>query len=381
MEFDPFLGKESLAALGRMGFGKREARLGPHRYHGVAARTRLSVAGKGSMVTTSHHRHQHHKERVTINQVNDLAEIAREIDSFTTAGKRIPVAVWEKYDRINKRHKKHEDMMAIAAEARKKIKRRTRKREEQGQEAGQGCTAGSKKDLDGPDQKEVIAFSTDESSTGTRRHHPLPNNASSSSSFTADSTELSLEQMPKQRTPLSPFQGGGRCTFGSGRGEEEGDALETLARREAHASTARSRVGPSSSSWGPQERDKLNEIYWDLGRPPRRGVHAEREHFLRYTQRHCLLFPRRSPAEVIARLKLMFRYNTLKEPKEREHWLKLNAKRGFFPQPQQKANTAAGSTRNDRSRAVMPAATTEPRQSLDFSSLALEPEHPAAING
>ncbi len=43
---DPFLGKESLAALARMGFGKREARLGPHRYHGVAARTRLSVAGK-----------------------------------------------------------------------------------------------------------------------------------------------------------------------------------------------------------------------------------------------------------------------------------------------------------------------------------------------
>ncbi|CAN0564383.1 unnamed protein product, partial [Ectocarpus sp. 12 AP-2014] len=93
---------------------------------------------------------------------------------------------------------------------------------------------------------------------------------SSSSSFTADSTELSLEQMPKQRTAPSPFGGGGRCTFGSGRGEKEGDALETLARREAHASTAKSRVGPSSSSWGPQERDKLNEIYWDLGRPPRR---------------------------------------------------------------------------------------------------------------
>ncbi|CAM9656287.1 unnamed protein product [Ectocarpus sp. 4 AP-2014] len=365
MEFDPFLGKESLAALGRMGFGKREARLGPHRYHGVAARTRLSVAGKSSMVTTSHHRHQHHKERVTINQVNDLAEIAREIDSFTTAGKRIPVAVWEKYDRINKRHKKHEDMMAIAAEGRKKIKRRTRKREEQGQEAGQGCTADNEKDLDGLDQKERIAFSTDKSSTGTRRHHPLSNNTLSSSSFTAD----------------SPFQGGGRCTFGSGRGEEEGDALEKLARREAHASTAKSRAGPSSSSWGPQERDKLNEIYWDLGRPPHRGVHAEREHFFRYTQRHCLLFPRRSPAEVIARLKLMFRHNTLKEPNEREHWLKLNAKRGFFPQPQQKANAAAGSTRSDTSRAVMPAVTTKPRQSLDFSSLASEPEHPAVTDG
>lgn len=192
--------------------------------------------------------------------MNDLAEIAREIDSFTTAGKRIPVAVWEKYDRINKRHKKHEDMMAIAAEARKKNKRRTRKREEQGQEAGQGCIADNNRDLDLPDEKERTAFSTDKTSTGTRRHHPVSKNTSSSSSFTADSTELSLERKPNQRTAPCPFQGGGRCTFGSGRGEDEGDALEKLARREAHASTAKSRVGPSSSSWGSQEREKLNEI-------------------------------------------------------------------------------------------------------------------------
>ena len=44
--FDPFLSKESLDSLARMGFGKRRPRLGPHRYHGIAARTRLSVAGK-----------------------------------------------------------------------------------------------------------------------------------------------------------------------------------------------------------------------------------------------------------------------------------------------------------------------------------------------
>ncbi|CAB1098842.1 unnamed protein product [Ectocarpus sp. CCAP 1310/34] len=339
MEFESFLGKESLAALGRMGFGKREARLGPHRYHGVAARTRLSVAGK----------------------VNDLAEITREIDSFTSAGKRIPVAVWEKYDRINKRHKKHDDMMAIAAEARIKIKRRTRKREEQGQAAGQGCTADSKKNLDGSDQKEGIAFSTDKSSTGIRRHHPLSNNPSSSSSFTADSTELSLERMPKQRTAPSPFQGGGRCTFGSGRGEEGGDALETLARREAHASTAKSRAGPSSSSWGPQERDKLNEI-------------CESD-----CSNQRLSFPNTSSCSYCCTSSRLCA--VVQEPNEREHWLKLNAKRGFFPQPQQKANAAAGSTRNDTSRVVMPAATTEPRQPLDFSSLASEPQHPAATNG
>lgn len=45
-DLDPFLSKESLDSLARMGFGKRRPRLGPHRYHGIAARTRLSIAGK-----------------------------------------------------------------------------------------------------------------------------------------------------------------------------------------------------------------------------------------------------------------------------------------------------------------------------------------------
>lgn len=51
---------------------------------------------------------------------------------------------------------------------------------------------------------------------------------------------------------------------------------------------------------------------WDLGRPPRKGADAAREHFYRYTQRHCMVFPDRSPADVVERLKLMFRYNALK---------------------------------------------------------------------
>lgn len=45
---DPFLSKESLRVLSKMGFGKTEPRLGPLRYHGIAARTRLAVAGKVS---------------------------------------------------------------------------------------------------------------------------------------------------------------------------------------------------------------------------------------------------------------------------------------------------------------------------------------------
>lgn len=45
---DQFLRKESFAVLAKMGYAKEEARRGPHKYHGIAARTRLSVAGKVS---------------------------------------------------------------------------------------------------------------------------------------------------------------------------------------------------------------------------------------------------------------------------------------------------------------------------------------------
>ena len=60
---------------------------------------------------------------------------------------------------------------------------------------------------------------------------------------------------------------------------------------------------------------QLDFLDWELGRPPRRGAGVEREHFFRYTQRHCMVYPNRSPHEVIERLKLMFRYNGMKVTK------------------------------------------------------------------
>lgn len=189
--------------------------------------------------------------------MNDLAEIAREIDNFTKAGLRVPVAVWEKYDRVNKRHKKHEDMLAIAAEARRKMDKKRRAKEEQEQEEQhQGCD--EKRGAGHPNQQEA----TTSVDTRSRRKHNAEEVLASPSS--ADnlsgrpSPVAASQNKPKRRTAPAPFQGG-RCTFGTGRGKDEGDALETLERRAMHAPGARSGGGPSSS-WGPEERQKLNEI-------------------------------------------------------------------------------------------------------------------------
>lgn len=67
----------------------------------------------------------------------------------------------------------------------------------------------------------------------------------------------------------------------------------------------------------------------------------------------------------------------MQEPNEREHWLKLNARRGFFPPQQESATT---DTSENLNRAAAPAAAAKPRQSLDYSVLTADSEEPAAAN-
>lgn len=195
-------------------------------------------------------------------QVNDLAEIAREIDSFTKAGKRIPVAVWEKYDRVNKRHKKHEDMLALAAEVRSKTnrKRRAREKQEQEQERQQSCDL--HEGTDRPNQE----GGTNSSSNSNSKHHPLEMQSPADNDKIRSSPPVSSQKRQQRRTAPVPFQGG-RCTFGTGRGDVEDDALETLVRRATHVPVSRCEEG-HSSSWGPRERDKLNEICESHGHFP-----------------------------------------------------------------------------------------------------------------
>lgn len=206
-----------------------------------------------------------------VTKVNDLAEIVREIDSFTKAGLRVPVAVWEKYDRVNKRHKKHEEMAAAAAEVRTKANGKRGVRPEQDQDEGPDKSqqpdkygrSADKRELDRMDESEV----TERTDTVSRQSVALTNGDPASPPSTRKDDigpfpqPSSLRQRPKrlEATTRAPFQGAGRCTFGGGRGDAEGDALEVLERRATEVQIARSGGGPSSS-WPPLERAKLNEL-------------------------------------------------------------------------------------------------------------------------
>lgn len=164
-----------------------------------------------------------------VNQVNDLAEIGRDIESFTKAGRHVPTAVWEKYDRVNKRHKKHEEMATVAADMRETQRRRAvRARPER--EAAEGG---------GPGDDRCHS----ESETLRRSH----------------SSQLKVKRRSGRRragvVAGLPFQCRGEgCTFGSSRGD--GDVHRGVRPAGTRTTTMRSQ----SSPWGSHEREKLNEL-------------------------------------------------------------------------------------------------------------------------
>ncbi|GMH57089.1 hypothetical protein TrRE_jg900, partial [Triparma retinervis] len=70
--------------------------------------------------------------------------------------------------------------------------------------------------------------------------------------------------------------------------------------------------------WGEDERGKLNDLYWELGRPKRRE--SVKEHYELYALRHRVLFKNRPKEEIIARVKHMLKFNMFKELGEADFW-------------------------------------------------------------
>lgn len=70
--------------------------------------------------------------------------------------------------------------------------------------------------------------------------------------------------------------------------------------------------------WGDEERAKLNDLYWELGRPKRRS--GTEEHYELYAKRHLVLFKNRPAKEVVERVRRMLKFNMFKERGEEEFW-------------------------------------------------------------
>ena len=82
---------------------------------------------------------------------------------------------------------------------------------------------------------------------------------------------------------------------------------------------ARGKLGQKKGMrWGQEERQKLNELYWELGRAPRPS--QIKSHYELYAQRHRVLYKNRPKEEVIERVKYMLKFNCFKEPGEDLYW-------------------------------------------------------------
>jgi hypothetical protein len=76
-------------------------------------------------------------------------------------------------------------------------------------------------------------------------------------------------------------------------------------------------------AWGSEERERLNKLYWELGRPKRAGRDAVNDLLELYAGRHRIRFGDRSVDEVKERVKRMLATNGFKERGESEYWSKM----------------------------------------------------------
>jgi len=79
--------------------------------------------------------------------------------------------------------------------------------------------------------------------------------------------------------------------------------------------------------WGPYEREKLNNLYWELDRPKRPGADALNDHLHLYAKRHRVLFKNRPTEEIVDRVRYMLRFNIFKEKDEAQYWSEKKGER------------------------------------------------------
>ena len=76
-----------------------------------------------------------------------------------------------------------------------------------------------------------------------------------------------------------------------------------------------------SNRWEKEERKRLNDLYWEIGRPKPTDDQSSINYLLKlYARRHRVIYQERSEEEVVERVRHMILYNRFKEPEEEECW-------------------------------------------------------------
>lgn len=170
------------------------------------------------------------------NKVGEISSIAREVSDFTKAGLRVPPTVWEKYDRLNKAHKKEKGVLAIVSKTRNK--------------------KASGRDDDAPASAERVDRSKQREEHHRANHFALKLDRHGRSQLFKGGALGSDDHRAGSR-------GNYACTFGSGRCDtdltDEG-RLWVKSSSGGNISSCNGCPMRRNSSWGRQERQKLNEL-------------------------------------------------------------------------------------------------------------------------
>jgi len=132
-----------------------------------------------------------------------------------------------------------------------------------------------------------------------------------------------------QQNPLSKPQTAYKCqkdlkSFRDpSAGYKKSVASETAQKRTKSGNNWYDHHDESASKWSEAERKRLNELYWELGKPKRSGQSTMDDHLSRYVHRHQILYKDRPAKEIKDRVRHMFQYNQFKEVGEEQYWVSL----------------------------------------------------------
>lgn len=108
--------------------------------------------------------------------------------------------------------------------------------------------------------------------------------------------------------------------------EKKSDAVtrpKTIATPAMPRSKSTIRFDYSKNKWSKEEREKLNNIYWDLKKPSTKSVSAWENYFLEFASIFRIFFHERSETEVVAKIKDLYATRQFDEKGENEYWSRV----------------------------------------------------------
>jgi hypothetical protein len=141
----------------------------------------------------------------------------------------------------------------------------------------------------------------------------------------------------------------------------------------------------SKNKWSKEERDKLNNIYWDLKKPSAKNMAAWENYFLEFAAIFRIFYNERSESEVVQKVKDLYATRQFEEKGESEYWSKVQDE-NMSPKKSSSLPELASASPNNKgspkqsSPQVKRKYTSKMAEAAALATAALAGDSPAAVS-